>query len=97
MSCLNNHPDDQIQEREGKRVCLACKRQYAQRNNTRVQKAINAAQRAKGKENRKAARARQHNHKNANTRVQNRQSAVTSINVESLPKEKNNERDDNQR
>jgi hypothetical protein len=97
MSCPNNHPEDQITEHQGKRVCKACRALYTNQNNKRRVQAIKTSQKSRhdninGRLRRKTNKHIQNRH-NAVTRVANKvNSDPTSVG--DLPKEHNNEQDD---
>lgn len=40
MSCPNGHDETEVQVREGKRVCRACKAKYKALTNRRIQSAV---------------------------------------------------------
>lgn len=88
MSCPNNHPETDIQVRDGKRVCKSCRAKYTNENNKRRVKAIhnnkNARLRRKGSKNNQAAQ----------TRIQLRANTRDTSQARATSQEKNNDRDD---
>lgn len=91
-ACPFGHTE--VQERDGKRICLTCRAKYQADSGRRKQLAIknnqNGRKRVQGKRNNNAAQHRI----NTKKHVQLRQNAETLTNVSDTRKEISNERDD---